>query len=55
MAVTRVAGRAQIRGRIREVGLHQLVLDLFNADVYGNIRRVQGLIRAAAKELQITG
>jgi len=35
--------------------LHQLVVDLFNADVYGNIRRVQGLIRAAAKELQIAG
>ncbi len=35
--------------------LHQLVLDLFNAEVYGNIRRVQGLIRAAAKELQIPG
>jgi hypothetical protein len=35
--------------------LHQLVVDLFNANVYGNIRRVQGLIRAAAKELQIPG
>jgi transposase len=35
--------------------LHRLVLDLFNAEVYGNIRRVQGLIRTAAKELQAPG
>jgi hypothetical protein len=30
-------------------------MDLFNADVYGNIRRVQGLIRSATKELQACG
>ena len=30
-------------------------MDLFNADVYGNIRRVQGLVRSAAKELQTQG
>jgi hypothetical protein len=35
--------------------LNRLVLDLFNADVYGNIRRVQGLIRSATKELQACG
>ena len=35
--------------------LHRLVVDLFNAEVYGNIRRVQGLIRSAAKELQVSG
>jgi hypothetical protein len=35
--------------------LHQLAVDLFNADVYGNIRRVQGLVRSAAKELQTQG
>jgi len=35
--------------------LHRLVVDLFNAEVYGNIRRVQGLIRSAAKELQTYG
>ena len=35
--------------------LHRLVVDLFNADVYGNIRRVQGLVRSAAKELQTHG
>ena len=35
--------------------LHRLVVDLFNADVYGNIRRVQGLVRSAAKELQSCG
>ncbi len=43
------------QARFIHADLHQLVLDLFNADVYGNIRRVQGLIRAAAKELQIEG
>lgn len=35
--------------------LHRLVVDLFNADVYGNIRRVQGLIRSASKELHVCG
>jgi transposase len=35
--------------------LNRLVVDLFNADVYGNIRRVQGLIRSATKELQRCG
>ena len=35
--------------------LHRLVVDLFNAEVYGNIRRVQGLIRSATKELQACG
>lgn len=35
--------------------LNRLVVDLFNADVYGNIRRVQGLIRSATKELQAYG
>ena len=35
--------------------LHRLVVDLFNAEVYGNIRRVQGLVRSAAKELQTQG
>jgi len=35
--------------------LHRLVVDLFNVDVYGNIRRVQGLVRSAAKELQTQG
>ncbi|HEY1755028.1 MAG TPA: IS21 family transposase [Bryobacteraceae bacterium] len=43
------------QARFIHTELHRLVVDLFNADVYGNIRRVQGLIRAAAKELQITG
>jgi hypothetical protein len=35
--------------------LHSLVVDLFNADVYGNIRRVQGLVRSSTKELDRTG
>jgi hypothetical protein len=35
--------------------LNCLIADLFNADVYGNIRRVQGLIRSATKELQACG
>lgn len=35
--------------------LHRLVVDLFNAEVYGNIRRVQGLIRSATKELHSCG
>lgn len=35
--------------------LNRLVVDLFNIEVYGNIRRVQGLIRSATKELQTYG
>lgn len=47
----------QLLSQARFIGpaLHRLVVDLFNTDVYGNIRRVQGLIRTAAKELQIPG
>lgn len=30
-------------------------MDLFNVDVYGNIRRVQGLIRSASKEIHAVG
>jgi hypothetical protein len=35
--------------------LSQLVVELLNADVYGNIRRVQGLIRSAGKETHRAG
>jgi len=34
---------------------HQLVVDLFNADVYGHLRRVQGLLRSATKHLHAVG
>ena len=34
--------------------LHALTVKLFNDDVYGNIRRVQGLLRAAVKEINAT-
>lgn len=34
---------------------HRFVVDLFNIEVYGNIRRAQGLIRSATKELQAYG
>src|ERR1700756_2819926 len=32
--------------------LHRLVVDLFNAEVYGHLRRCQGFVRSATKELQ---
>ncbi|GAC1664014.1 MAG: IS21-like element ISRsp2 family transposase [Candidatus Dormibacteraceae bacterium] len=35
--------------------LNQLVVELFNVNVYGNIRRVQGLIRSASKEIHACG
>ena len=35
--------------------LNELIVELFNADVYGNIRRVQGLIRACTKEIGASG
>ena len=38
----------------KDCRVNQLV-DLFNVDVYGNIRRVQGLIRSAGKEIHAAG
>jgi transposase len=35
--------------------LNRLFVELFNADVYGNLRRAQGLVRSAAKEINTTG
>jgi hypothetical protein len=35
--------------------LHQLFVQLFNADVYGNLRRCQGLVRVSAKEIHRSG
>jgi transposase len=43
------------QSRFVHADLHQLVSDLFDADVYGNIRRVQGLVRVAAKEIHAAG
>ena len=43
------------QSRFVHAELHQLVVELFTADVYGNIRRVQGLIRAATKEIHAEG
>ena len=43
------------QSRFIHADLNQLVVDLFNADVYGNIRRVQGLIRSAGKEIHAAG
>lgn len=34
---------------------HQLVVELFNADVYGHLRRVQGLLGTATKHLHAVG
>jgi hypothetical protein len=35
--------------------LNRLLVDLFNADVYGNLRRAQGLIRSCTKEINAAG
>lgn len=35
--------------------LHALFVELFNADVYGNLRRAQGLVRSCTKEIQAAG
>jgi Mu transposase, C-terminal domain len=35
--------------------LNRLFVDLFNADVYGNIRRCQGFVSRCTKEIQISG
>jgi transposase len=35
--------------------LHQLFVELFNADVYGNLRRCQGFVRSCTKEINTAG
>jgi len=35
--------------------LNCLLVDMFNADVYGNLRRAQGLIRSCTKEINAAG
>lgn len=43
------------QSRFIHADLHALIVELFNEDVYGNIRRVQGLIRVARKEINKFG
>ena len=43
------------QARFIHADLHALVVELFNDDVYGNIRRVQGLVRVAVKEMNKAG
>jgi transposase len=43
------------QSRFIHAEFHQLVVELFNADVYGNIRRVQGLIGSAGKVIHRVG
>lgn len=43
------------QARFIEADLHALVEELFRTDVYGNLRRVQGLVRTAAKEIRECG
>lgn len=35
--------------------LNRLLVDMFNADVFGNLRRAQGLIRSCTKEINAAG
>lgn len=35
--------------------LHQLFIELFNADVFGNLRRAQGFVRSCTKEINTAG
>jgi transposase len=35
--------------------LHRLFVELFNADVYGNLRRAQGFVRSCTKEINAAG
>jgi transposase len=43
------------QARFIHVDLHQLFVELFNADVYAHLRRAQGLVRSATKEIQTAG
>ena len=43
------------QSRFIHTDLHQLFVQLFNADVYGNIRRCQGFVRVCTKEIHHSG
>ncbi|MGH8540917.1 MAG: IS21 family transposase [Stenotrophobium sp.] len=43
------------QSRFIDPALHALAVDLFRADVYGNIRRVQGLVRSCTKAFEKDG
>jgi len=43
------------QSRFIHTELHRLCVDLFNADVYGNIRRMQGFVRSCSKEISNAG
>lgn len=43
------------QARFIHLELHRLLAELFTADVFGNLRRAQGLVRNAAKELDTQG
>lgn len=43
------------QARFIHADLHQLFVELFNADVYAHLRRAQGLVRSCTKEIQAAG
>jgi hypothetical protein len=43
------------QSRFIHADLHQLFVELFNADVYGNLRRCQGFVRSCTKEINTAG
>jgi len=43
------------QSRFVHAELNRLFVDLFNADVYGNIRRAQGLLGTCTKEINLSG
>jgi len=43
------------QSRFIHADLHRLFVELFNADVFGNLRRCQGLVRSCTKEIQLAG
>jgi hypothetical protein len=43
------------QSRFLHADLHQLFVELFNADVYGNLRRCQGFVRSCTKEINTAG
>lgn len=43
------------QARFIHADLHELFVELFNADVYGNLRRAQGLVGSCTKEIHAAG
>jgi hypothetical protein len=43
------------QSRFIHADLHQLLVELFNEDLFGHLRRIQGFVRSCTKEINLSG